>query len=150
MTDDLAVRIGKLEAAEAIRQLRAENAYACDEGFPAERIAALYLEDGVFDAGEYGRHQGREAIAAYFEPVPKSLSWCIHVVGTETITVADNLTEATGRWYFFEPCTMNGEAHWITGSYLDRYGVDADGRWRFAEVTLVPGIVAPYASGWAA
>jgi SnoaL-like domain len=62
--------------------------------------------------------------------------------------VDDDAQGASGSWYFFEPCTMNGEAKWVIGAYEDRYRVDSDGRWRFAEVVLKSSVTAPYQSGW--
>ena len=86
---DTSGRLAKLEAAEAIRNLRAEYAYVCDAGFDPNKIAATFTEDGVFDAGVFGRFEGREAIAAYFAAVPEMLSWSMHVMGTSRIEVAD-------------------------------------------------------------
>lgn len=150
MSDDLELRLRKLEAAEAARGLRAEYAYACDEGFDGRRIASLFVEDGVIDYGTAGagRHVGRDAIAAYFDPVPDYLSWCVHMLGSSRIVVEDDAQEATGSWYFLEPCTMRGEAAWVIGAYEDRYRVDSDGRWRFAEVVLKSSVSAPYQTGW--
>src|ERR1700733_4739364 len=148
MPDDLEIRLRRLEAAEAARGLRAEYAYACDEGFDGRRIASLFVEDGVIDYGAAGRHVGRDGIAAYFDPVPEYLTWCVHVLGSSRIVVDDDAQGASGSWYFFEPCTMNGEAKWVIGAYEDRYRVDSDGRWRFAEVVLKSSVTAPYQSGW--
>ena len=148
MTTDVSGRLAKLEAAEAIRNLRAEYAYVCDAGFDPDRIAATFTEDGVLDAGAFGRFEGREAIGAYFADVPAMLSWSMHVMGTSRIEVADGAREATGRWYFLEPCIMDGADTWVMGAYDDHYRLDDDGQWRFAEVQLVPRVVSPYDSGW--
>lgn len=145
---DTSERIAKLEAAEAIRNLRAEYAYVCDAGFDPHRIAATFTEDGVFDAGAFGRFEGREAIAAYFAAVPEMLSWSMHVMGTSRIEVADGAREATGRWYFLEPCIMEDADTWVMGAYDDKYRLDDDGRWRFVEVRLEPRVVSSYDNGW--
>lgn len=148
MSDDLELRVARLEAADAVRNLRAEYAYACDEGFDGKRIGSLFLEDGVFDTGTAGRHVGPDAVAAYFEKVPEYLTWCVHVLASARIEVDDDAQGASGRWYFIEPCTMDGAAKWVIGTYEDRYRKDGEGRWRFAEVNLKSGVIAPYESGW--
>ena len=150
MTEDIEARLAKLEAAEAIRNLRSEYAYICDAGFDGDLIAATFTEDGVFDAGAVGRYEGRDAISEYFGAVSASLTWSVHMMGSDRIEVADGAREATGRWYFLEPCIVNGENTWVIGAYDDRYRLDDDGRWRFAEVRLEPLNVTSYDAGWAA
>lgn len=148
MTDDLEARLAKLEAAEAIRSLRAEYAFICDAGFDGDLIAATFTEDGIFDAGVVGSYQGREAIAAYFAKVPASLSWSYHLMGSSTIVVADGAREATGRWYFLEPCVVDDVDTWVMGAYDDQYRLDDDGQWRFAVVRLEPRAVSSVEAGW--
>jgi uncharacterized protein (TIGR02246 family) len=147
MASDQDTRIAKLVAKEEIRDLKARYAEVCDAGFDPRELAELFTKDGVFNARGYGRFEGRDAIAAYFEAVPASLTWGLHYLTTPTIVVEDDLEHASGRWYFIEPCTMDGEAMWVMGRYDDRYRYE-DGRWRFAEVGLTTDAVTPFEEGW--
>lgn len=144
---DVEARLARLEAAEAIRNLRASYAYACDEGFDAERLADHYTEDAVLDNGEAGALRGRAEIAAYFAGVPQTLPWCSHYMTTSSIEVAADARTATGRWYFLEPCDLGGEAFWVMGVYHDAYAFTDDG-WKLASVRNEARAITPYASGW--
>jgi hypothetical protein len=59
--EDLERRIQILEDIEAIRRLKARYADACDRGYDADTIASPFAEDAVWDAGTFGRYEGREA-----------------------------------------------------------------------------------------
>lgn len=60
--DALAARTRALEDQIAIGQLAARYGPAADYG-DAEAVAALWLEDGVYDAPPHGRWDGHDAIA---------------------------------------------------------------------------------------
>lgn len=151
---ELTDRIAKLEAVEAIKILKARYARACDPVPDADRIAAMYVEDGVFDCGElFGVHHGREAIRRHFSRGPEMIKWALHLIGSPIVEVADDLRSATGSWYLWQPMTSldpdgRAQARWLTGEYHDTYTCDEHGTWRFATVRLVTGIHATYEHGW--
>lgn len=59
-------RIRVLEDIEAIKKLKARYAYYCDDNYDADGIANLFVEDGIWDGGDFGRYQGREEIRKFF------------------------------------------------------------------------------------
>jgi ketosteroid isomerase-like protein len=148
MSAALEARVAKLEAAEAIRNLRASYANTCDAGFDPKAMAAHYTEDGVLDNGEVGVLHGRAEIETYFAGVPALLSWCAHYMATSAIEVADDAQTATGRWSYLEPATLAGDAYWVMGVYHDTYRLTADG-WKLETVRNEAIGLTPYAAGWA-
>jgi ketosteroid isomerase-like protein len=148
MARDLETRMAKMEAAEDIRKLKARYALACDDNYDADRIAACFTEDAVWDGGErFGRHEGRDAIHKFFSEVSKQITWALHYMVGPDIEVADDLQSATGAWYLYEPCTMGGRALWIGGKYADTYRREADG-WKFSDVKVDIQMVSPFEEGW--
>jgi hypothetical protein len=146
---DLETRIAMLEAKEAIRDLKARYGRVCDDGFDPGRMAELFTEDAVLDAGPRGPGDlvGREAISSYYGKVPEYLTWCHHYMTNGSIEVADDLEHATGTWYFYEPCTMRDRAVIVMGSYVDHYRKEDDG-WKFERVQIVSQAATPLDQGW--
>ncbi len=111
----------------------------------------LFTKDAVWDGGRFGRHEGIDAITAFFDGVSEQILWALHYMIAPTIEVNDDLVTASGTWYLLEPCTMAGpdgpKAVWLTGGYADRY-VKEDGAWRFSEVLLDCRPSTPYDKGW--
>lgn len=152
MTDDLAIRVAKLEAAEEIRHLKARYAAICDNGYLPEPMRPLFTADAVWDGGDkFGRHEGFDAIYAFFDGVSASLTWALHYMVAPIVEVADDLTTATGQWYLWQPCTIvtpdGPQATWLTGTYADRYRRE-DGVWKFSEVKLTFECITPIDQGW--
>ena len=50
MEDSLRMQIAKLQAVEDIRKLKARYAAVCDNGYPPEDMAPLFVSDAVLDA----------------------------------------------------------------------------------------------------
>ena len=140
-------RLARLEAKDAIRELKARYAQACDAGFDLDALRQLFAPEAVFDAGEFGRFDGRDAILAYYATVPDAISWGLHYIAGPTITVSDDLQTAEGTWYFLQPATMADRAVWIMGTYRDAYRRDDD-EWRFARIELTVETVTPFEAGW--
>lgn len=151
---DLSHQLAKLEAREAIRDLKARYARACDPVPDGEAIAPMFTEDGVFDCGElFGVHRGRDAIRKHFSRGPEVIKWTLHLIGSPLIEVAEDLRSATGSWYLWQPMTTREpdggtQARWLCGEYSDIYERGEDGAWRFASMALEIGIYATYESGW--
>jgi SnoaL-like domain len=152
MTKSLEARIGRLEAVEEIRVLKARYADVCDTGYDPERMAPFFTDDAVWDGGErFGRYEGLDAIRGFFAGGSSQITWALHYMVAPAIEVADDLETATGSWYLWQPCTVVGEhgpqAVWLTGLYADRYRREEDG-WRFSEVVLDCQTVSPLEDGW--
>lgn len=154
----LRARVEALEAAEAIRRLKARYAelvdarYARDGPLPreqlaplAERIAALFTEDAVWDAGgRLGVCRGRDAIRARMaEP---TLLFSRHYFVNPGIEVDG--ARARARWELLAPCTLrDGRPAWMAGAEDDEY-TRVDGRWLHSSMKLTVHFLAPHADGW--
>jgi ketosteroid isomerase-like protein len=146
----LETRIAQLEAAEAIRRLKAHYCDLCDDGYDADALAQLFTPDAVWDGGQLGRFEGRDAIRRFFAGTARALSFAIHHVTNPAIAVADDAQSATARWYLLQAATLTqrNRAVWIAGRYEDEL-VRVGDAWRFRSVTLRTRFFTPYASGWA-
>jgi len=151
MADDLTARIAKLEAAEEIRELKVRYAKACDDGYKPAGMVPLFTEDAVWTdvTGRFGTHEGRDAICDFFDGVSDQIQWAGHYMIGPDITVNDDLETATGTWYLWQPCTIDGEATWLAGTYLDHYRKDSDGRWKISRLELTVDVLTPFAEAWA-
>jgi SnoaL-like domain len=152
MGDDLAARLGRLEAIEAIRVLKARYADVCDTGYDPVRMRPFFTQDAVWDGGpRFGRHEGVDAICAFFAGVSSQITWALHYMIAPVIEVAEDGESATGIWYLIEPCTMATDAGpraiLLLGRYADRYRKEPDG-WKFTEVRLDCQTLTPLDEGW--
>jgi hypothetical protein len=153
-------RVAELEAAEAIRELKARYAELVDRRYrrgggtvePAElerlatEIAELFSEDAVWDGGPgLGECRGREAIRARFLAPTLLFSW--HYFLKPRIAVRGD--EASARWDVLAPCTTrDGRPHWMAGVEDDAYR-RVDGRWLHTRMKLTLVFMAPHERGWA-
>jgi ketosteroid isomerase-like protein len=143
------MELWELVARESARDLVARY-NACGDADEIEAMVALFAEDAVMEVGEWGRHEGREAIRAFFAGVrspaekdPAAQRRLIrHFTATHCIDV-ESPEHARGQCYFLV-LTHSGLDHW--GRYIDRYGTE-NGSWRFARREVVVDGVTP--GGWA-
>jgi uncharacterized protein (TIGR02246 family) len=150
MEGDIGARIAKLEAVEEIRSLKARYAKACDIGYSPSAMAPLFTADAVWTevTGRFGTHEGRDAICAFFGGVSSSISWALHYMIAPNIQVADDLQSATGTWYLWQPCTMDGEAVLLAGTYADTYRNEM-GTWRISRMEVKLETITSLHEGWA-
>jgi hypothetical protein len=124
MTDDMAARLQRLEAYEAIRQLAARYALALDSR-DVDGLAALFVDDVTVGTGA----SGRAALAEWFDPVLRPYKTTFHLIGNHVIDLVDD-DHATGVVY----CRPEHEVGdlWIVMpmQYWDRYE-RRDGTWLF-------------------
>jgi hypothetical protein len=140
--DILEQRILRLEAIEAIKQLKARSLMYADCR-DAEAFASLFAENGVL-IGAYQEHHGRRAIEKNVDFWP----FAVHYAMNPIIEV--NGDSALGHWYFLRPqLDHNSKASWVAGWYEDSYS-RIQGEWRFAAVRIVNCFNAPYSRGWVA
>ena len=148
------MELWQLVARESARDLVARY-NACGDADRLDEMVDLFAADAVMDVGEWGRHEGRSAIQAFFEGVrrppaddegtaPAKRDRMIrHFTATHMIDVDDE-ESARGRCYFLV-VSADGLDHW--GRYLDSY-VKREGRWLFGRrEVVVDGIIE---GGWAA
>ena len=155
----LEARVRALEDAEAIRGLKARYAELVDARYAggkvkergevealAERIAALFTEDAVWDGGAaLGVCRGRAAIRARMAAPTLHFSW--HYFVKPRIEVEGDT--ARGRWDILAPCTTRQDrAMWMAGVEDDGYA-RVDGRWLHTSMKLTVVFMAPRDRGWA-
>ena len=146
MTDhDLAAKIQRLEDIEAIRNLKAKYCAFCDDGYDADGIASLFVEDGIWDGGIRGKYEGREAIRSFFTGNSR-VTFAVHNVLNPIIDVDTDTAHAS--WYLFQPCTEAGQAYWVSGVYQDDY-VKVNGQWFFKNLQVTFNFWTPFEQGWA-
>lgn len=146
---ELAQRIARLEAIEAIKQLKAQYAKVCDDGYKPDGMLPLFTEDAVWEdtSGAFGRFVGREAICEFFRGVSEPISWALHYMIAPRIVVDDDLQRASGDWYIFMPATIDGEPIWLMGTYRERYRSEG-GTWKFCHLVANIQAITPFAGGW--
>lgn len=148
MTQDLEQRIARLEAIEDIKRLKVRYAKICDAGYSPDEAVKVFTDDAVWDGGEQlGRHEGVEAIRTFFAET--KISWAVHYMIAPVVDVSPDLTTATGTWYLWEPCTIEGTAIWIMARYADQLRREEDG-WKFSEMLVDSQAVTPVQADWVA
>jgi len=141
-------RVQRLEDIEAIRRLKIRYAALCDAQYDPDGLASLFTDDAVWDGGsDFGVHQGKQAIHAFFAGVSKQITFALHFMIGHAIDIAPSGDEASGTWYLLEPATMNGRAVWIAATYNDRYR-KVGGQWLFSHVKINLAFITPYETGW--
>lgn len=150
---DLETRIARLEAIEEIKRLKLDYAEACDEQYDPNRIAELFVEDGVWDGGErYGVYEGRESIRTFFANVSDLVPWAMHYIVSPRIEVDEGVDRAVGRWYLWQTCNHYVEDElmpmMIAGRYRDVYVRSGEG-WKMSELHLSLDAITPQLEGWA-
>lgn len=151
MSEELGIRIARLEAIEEIRSLKARYAKACDNGYQPKDMVPLFTRDAVWrdTTGRFGTHEGIDAICAFFEGVSDSITWAGHYIILPDIEVDADLRSAKGTWYLWQPCTIDGEAIWMAATYYDEYRKEEGEPWKMSRLDLSLDWVTSFEEGWA-
>src|SRR3954468_11177454 len=124
MTTDVERRLDRLEAYEQIKQLAAKYALALDSR-DVPTLVSLFVDDVEAGKGQ----KGREALAAFFDPVLRPYKTTFHFIGNHVIDFIDD-DHAKGVVY----CRPEHEVGdlWVVMpmQYWDRYE-RRDGQWLF-------------------
>ncbi|MGE3594152.1 MAG: nuclear transport factor 2 family protein [Dehalococcoidia bacterium] len=142
--------VERLEAINAIRQLKIRYCRFCDDGWKADAIAELFTADGVWEAGAgYGRHVGRQAIANYIGTLASTTTFSIHALRNDEIDVQGDM--ASGRWRTIVPVTVvtegRPEPFLLFNDYQDDFRRSGN-RWLFSHVRASVYGVASMKRGW--
>ena len=128
---ELEARIGRLEDIEEIKKLKGRFCFLLDTGGKWEELVNMFTEDGVGDAGPFGRYEGKAELTKFYrDTVPGSFSFMKHMLHNPVVKV--NGDKATSEYYFDMAGTHKApkRAIWISGKYDDEY-VKVDGVWKF-------------------
>ncbi len=134
MTESLEQRIRLLEDIEAIKQLKARYCQACDDDHNPDRVAACFIETGLWEGKNINvLARGHAAIKQYISGVRASgrIRNSAHMVFNPIITPTGD--HATGHWRFTMQYTgkrADGgvQYHRIIGFYEEEY-VRVRGHW---------------------
>jgi ketosteroid isomerase-like protein len=145
--EELEKRVRDLEAAEAIRNLKAEYSSHCDDSYNADKIAELFAEDAVWESEGLGKYEGREAIRGFFRGASEIFTFAIHYIQNPRIEIEGDAARA--RWYTFMPCTVSdgNKAMWRAGIDDEEY-VRVNGEWKFQKKSHVNLFNTPFEEGW--
>ncbi len=148
MVEELRDRVRRLEDIEALRNLKAEYAAACDDNYDADRLAALFVEDATWESQGMGKYEGREAIREFFRGISGHFVFALHYGLNPQIEV--NGDTARARWYLFMPCTVGdtGKAMWRAGLDEEEY-VRVQGKWMYKSKKSAPFFHTTFEEGWA-
>jgi hypothetical protein len=145
-------RVLQLEDIEAIRRLKCEYAKALDkmvnDAGPSHAVIDCFAPDAVWEADHFGRYQGSEGLNDLLDTYNRKVSFVLHFVLGQVITVAQDRSSATGYWTTWEPMTFEGKAMLLAGHYQDVY-MRRDERWKIASSKLNVKFLTDYKVGWA-
>ena len=146
--EELETRVKAVEDTNAIRNLKARYAELCDDNYNPDGIAALFVEDAVWESGPLGRFEGREAIRKFFQGASEIFTFAIHYSLNSQIEVSGD--SARARWYLFMPCTVGegDRAMWRAGIDDEEY-VRVDGNWMFKSKKSTGIFTTAFDTGWA-
>lgn len=122
----------------AIQQLVAKYAYFMDT-MQANKMANLFIEDGVFDETGLGVgiFKGRTDLDNFFHVVAEFMEYCYHFGGSHVINFSSE-NEATGVLYSIsEGKTKSGGITKAVYYYEDKYQKIVD-EWLFVERKTIP------------
>jgi hypothetical protein len=154
----LSHRLAVAEAVLAVQGLKARYGELVDRRFSkgavvdeetlrdvADRIAALFTADGVWDGGPgLGRVEGRQAIATRLRD--PTLCFSRHLFVNPRIEAHG--PEARARWDLLTPCARpDGTSWWMCGYEDDEYRC-VEGTWLHRSMKLTTVFMAPAPGGW--
>ncbi len=144
---ELEKRMTRMEDIEAIKQLKALYCEICDDDHNPDRITTIFVEDGIWEAGDFGKGQGHAAIRELFQGFQKMISFSQHMVMNPIIKVDGD--RAKGTWYFLGPFTFGKTtAKWQAVRYEDDY-VKVNGEWKYQHLRAQIRMAADYETSWA-
>lgn len=149
----LDLRLRRIEAYEAIRQLIATYAVGADRKNDPAILGPLFSPEAEWVLDGVAHLVGREAIATGLAELAQGfVTWSLHYMISPKIELAPDASTATCRWYLWELATMRqadgSEADTWYGGWYDSVLSDHEGQWLFDQVRLDPRLVSPAAAPW--
>lgn len=138
---DLAARLARLEAAEAVRRVTMRYFRLCDTlgpDTPLEELGQLFSRDAVWEGrGRYreafGRHAGRSGIVAMLASYARPAHFMLnaHYLSSEDIIVGSDCI-ASGNWMMLQVSTYHDGRSDLRSASLNLDFTVEDGAWRIA------------------
>ncbi len=147
--NELAKRVQRLEDIEAIKQLKAEYADACDDMYNPKRMRDLFTKDAVWDGEKegFGKYVGIDDVCNFFDGAKNSLLFGVHFFLQPRIKILSD-TEAEGVFYLWQTSSMaNGKDIFLAGLEFDKYRKE-NGTWKMSHMTLKLFYAADIKQGW--
>lgn len=145
---ELEARVERLEAMEAIRQLKARYCEICDNDHNQDEIVTIFTEDGIWEGDGIGRAVGHNEIRKLFAGFQSAISFSQHMVQNPIITVDGS--SASARWYFFGMFKFyrNETRRWQAARYHEIYEKVGD-TWLIKHLQIAPPTMSvKYEKGW--
>ena len=141
-------RLRRLEDIDSIIDLKHRYCAACDDGYDAAAIAALFTADGVWDGTPtYPRLEGRAEIERFFEQASGRIPFARHHVLNPRISLGGS-DAASGNWMLLQPLTdAELGPQWLIADYQDTYA-RVDGTWLIDTSRVIVRSLSPYEQGW--
>ena len=129
-------RIQRLEDIESIKQLKVRYSHICDDDHNPDKIASLFVKDGIWESPDFGVAKGHAEIEALFQNFKKMFSFSQHNMMNPLIRVDGDF--ATGTWYIMGPWDMRSENEnkWFALRYDDDY-VRVESGWKYKHLRVV-------------
>jgi len=147
--NEIAKRVQRLEDIEAIKQLKAEYADACDDMYNPKRMRNLFTKDAVWDGEKegFGKYVGIDEVCNFFDGAKNSLLFGVHFFLQPRIKMLSD-TEAEGVFYLWQTSSMaNGKDIFLSGLEFDKYRKE-NGKWKMSHMTLKLFYAADIKQGW--
>ncbi len=144
-------RLQLQEDRHAIADLKARYVDAADGGWTGEpahdgdTIASLFVEEGIWDAGEMGQGVGHAGIRAYFAAAVEDFPLVFHHASSARIHVEGD--QASGRWHVMVPMIDKGVSKLLVGIYDDLFVRTPKG-WKFKELRFTPASIIDLPAAW--
>ncbi|WP_374438953.1 nuclear transport factor 2 family protein [Pseudomonas panipatensis] len=130
--EPLYARLARLEGEAAVRRLMARYLDLCDVPRDSQarqrELAALFTADAIWEGlgvraeQSFGRHQGRDAVAAFvagYLPPAEHFALNLHFLGSESIEVGEGADSARGQWLMQQLSTYADGRSELFGSRLN-------------------------------
>lgn len=130
--EQLQARLARLEGEAAVRRLMARYMDLCDVPRDSlalqSELAELFSEDAVWEGlgaraeQSFGRHQGRETVAAFvagYLPPAEHFALNLHFIGSESIEVGEGGDSASGQWLMQQVSTYTDGRSELFGTRLN-------------------------------
>jgi hypothetical protein len=148
-------RLQRLEDIESIKFLKYQYARHLDDGYQADPIASLFVEDGEWIIkGVGGEVRGHPAIKAHCANLRASIAWSQHNIFAPHIEINEAGDQASARFNLVCLLTMlpnantaQSEAFILAGQYEDHL-VKRNGQWLFKAMTGTIEQSSPWTQGW--